>query len=221
MVYRHYKQQKMKKVLTVCVAIAAGLFITSSVNAQVKIGYFDDQAILSLMPGIQKIDTILQKYASDSLAPERQQLMDDLSKTDSMLKDSSKLTASLKSVLQKEASQNYYKLQNWQQYQQQMLQQKQEQLLAPFRKPIYAALQEVIAEQKYTAILKPEVVIWAEKSDEVSLRVLSKLRIPLPKEIQEQINALIGGSKSATGPSQTPAKPATTTPAKSKAGGKG
>ena len=210
----------MKKVLTVCVAIAAGLFITSSVNAQVKIGYFDDQAILSLMPGIQKIDTILQKYASDSLAPERQQLMDDLSKTDSMLKDSSKLNASLKSILQKDAAQNYYKLQNWQQYQQQMLQQKQEQLLAPFRKPIYAALQEVIAEQKYTAILKPEVVIWAEKSDEVSLRVLSKLRIPLPKEIQEQINALIGGSKSATGPSQTPAKPATVVPSKPKVGGK-
>ena len=210
----------MKKVLTVCVAIAAGLFITSSVNAQVKIGYFDDQAILSLMPGIQKVDTILQKYASDSLAPERQQLMDDLSKTDSMLKDSSKLTASLKSVLQKEASQNYYKLQNWQQYQQQMLQQKQEQLLAPFRKPIYAALQEVIAEQKYTAILKPEVVIWAEKSDEVSLRVLSKLRIPLPKEIQDQISALIGGGKSGTGPSQTPTKPATITPSKSKVGGK-
>ena len=207
----------MKKVLTLCVAIAASFFIGNSVNAQTKIGFFDDQQILALMPGITKVDTILQRFAADSLAPERDQLMEDLKRVDSLLKDSTKLTASLKQVLQKQASEYYYKLQNWQQYQQQVLQQKQEQLLAPFKKPVYAALQEVIAEQKYTVILKPESVLWADKSDEVPLRVLAKLKIPnLPKEIQEQINAFGKGS---TGPSATPA-PKTNTPAPKK-GGKG
>ncbi len=209
----------MKKVLTLCVAVAASFFIGSSVNAQTKIGFFDDQQILALMPGIAKVDTLLQKFAADSLAPERDQLMDDLKRVDSLLKDSTKLTNSLKQVLQKQASEYYYKLQNWQQYQQQVLQQKQEQLLAPFKKPVYAALQEVIAEQKYTVILKPESVLWAEKSDEVPLRVLAKLKIPnLPKEIQDQINAL-GGQKGATGPSTTPA-PKSNVPAPKK-GGKG
>jgi Skp family chaperone for outer membrane proteins len=204
----------MKKVLTVCVAVAASIFITSNVNAQVKIGFFDDQAILSLMPGIGKVDTVLQKFAADTLGAERDQLMDDLKRTDSLLKDSSRLTSSLKSVLQKEAAQNYYKLQNWQQYQQQVLQQKQAQLLEPFKKPIYAALQEVIAEQKYNVILKPDAAVWADKSDEVSLRVLGKLKIPLPKEVEEQVRALTGGSK----PTAMPAPQKPTTPAKPKTG---
>ncbi|MCX6209039.1 MAG: OmpH family outer membrane protein [Bacteroidetes bacterium] len=207
----------MKKVLTVCVAIAASLFIGSSVNAQTKIGFFDDQQILSLMPGITKVDTLLQKFATDSLAPERDQLMEDLKRVDSMLKDSSKLPTSLKITLKKEAAEYYYKLQNWQQYQTQVLQQKQEQLLAPFKKPIYAALQEVISEQKYTVILKPESVLWAEKSDELPLRVLAKLKLPnLPKEIQDQISAFNGGGSS-TAPKSNgggAAKPAPKKPGK-------
>lgn len=201
----------MKKLLTVCVAIAASLFISTNVNAQVKIGFFDDQQILPLMPGYSKADTLLQKYAADSLAAERDVYMDELKRNDSLLKDSAKLSKSMKEVIQKQAAEAYFKLQNWQQYQEQMLQQKQEQLLAPLRKPIYDALKEVITEQKFTVIFKPSAAYWAEKSDEVALRVLAKLRIPLPKEIEDQIIAS-GYRKGATLPSPTPQnnKPVTT-----------
>lgn len=207
----------MKKLLTLCVAIAASLLTTTQVNAQVKIGFFDDQQILPIMPGYGKADTLLQKYATDSLAAERDIYMDQLKSTDSLLKDSSKLSKSMKEILQKQAAEAYFKLQNWQQYQEQMLQQKQEQLLAPLRKPIYEALKEVIAEQKFTAIFKPSAAYWAEKSDEVALRVLAKLRIPLPKEIEDQIISL-GYRKGATLPSPTPQnnKPATAPKPKAK-----
>jgi Skp family chaperone for outer membrane proteins len=193
----------MKKILTVCIAIIATLGFTSSATAQTKIGFFDDQQILSLMPGIGKVDTILQKYATDSLLPERDELMDDLKRVDSLLKDSTKLTGSLKKVLQEQAQGYMYKLQNWQQYQEQILRQKQEQLLAPFKKPVYEALKQVIDEQKYTVVLKPEAAVYADKSDELPLRVIAKLNIPnLPKEIEEQVRPYRSGANS-----PAPAKP--------------
>jgi Skp family chaperone for outer membrane proteins len=198
--------EKMKKVLTLCVAFAASLFIANTVKAQqVKIGFFDEQAVLALMPGIGKVDTALQTFAADSLATQRDELMDDLKRLDSLLKDSTKLTASLKSVLQKEAAQKYYKLQNWQQYQQEVLQGKQEELLRPYRQKVYAVLQDVIKEQKYTHVLKPTEVIYAEKSDDIALRVLAGLKIPLPKEVSDAIKA--AGISTGNGPVQPASKP--------------
>jgi hypothetical protein len=49
----------MKKLLFVCVVLAASLLFSNSTNAQVKIGYFDEQSLLSLFPDIQKVDTII------------------------------------------------------------------------------------------------------------------------------------------------------------------
>lgn len=196
----------MKKVLTLCVAFAASLLISNTIQAQqVKIGFFDEQAVLALMPGIGKVDTALQAFAADSLATERDGLMEDLKRLDSLLKDTTKLTASLKTVLQKEASQKYYKLQNWQQYQQEVLQGKQEELLRPYRQKVYAVLQDVIKEQKYTHVLKPTEVIYAEKSDDIALRVLAGLKIPLPKEVNDAIKA--AGISTGNGPAQPAPKP--------------
>ncbi|MFY7963496.1 MAG: OmpH family outer membrane protein [Chitinophagaceae bacterium] len=196
----------MKKVLTLCVAVAASLFITNTTQAQVKIGFFDEQAVLALMPGIGKVDTALQIFAADSLASERNSLMEDLSRLDSLLKDTAKLTSSLKTVLQKEASQKYYKLQNWQQYQQEVLQGKQEELLRPYRQQVYTVLENVIKEQKYTIVLKPTDVIHADNLNDIPLRVLAGLKIALPKEVSEAIKA--AGISTGTGPAQPASKPA-------------
>ncbi len=196
----------MKKVLTVCVAVAASILISNSSQAQqVKIGFFDEQAVLALMPGIGKVDTALQVYAADSLAPEREGLMDELKRTDSLLKDSTKLTPSLKKVLQEQAGKSYYKLQNWQQYQQEALQARQQQLLRPYLEKVYAVLQDVIKEQKYTHVFKPTDVIYAEKSDDIALRVLAGLKIPLPKEVLDAIKA--AGISTGNGPAQPALRP--------------
>ena len=45
--------------------LAMSLFINSKSDAQIKIGTFDEQSVLGLMPGIQKVDTALQKYVND------------------------------------------------------------------------------------------------------------------------------------------------------------
>ena len=68
----------MKKYLVGCVVLAMSLFINSKSDAQIKIGTFDEQSVLGLMPGIQKVDTALQDYVNDSLKPEYDYEMSEL-----------------------------------------------------------------------------------------------------------------------------------------------
>ena len=185
----------MKKHLFACVVFALGLSISNKTNAQVKIGVFDEETILSLMPGIQKVDTLLQKYLMDSLKPEYDYEVYQFQTKDSTYKrDSATLNSSVKSIMRKEIGQHLSKIQNWQQYQQQMLQGKQQEFLKPFLEKIYSALQLVLQEQKYTHVFKKDVFIYADKSDELMLRVIQKLKIPVPKEVEDQIKALGGGA---------------------------
>jgi Skp family chaperone for outer membrane proteins len=195
----------MKKLLFVSMAFALSLFVTTQTNAQVKIGTFDEEAILSLMPGIQKVDTLLQKYMADSLKPEYEYEIYQFQTKDSTFKrDSANMNSSVKAIVKKEIGQHLAKIQNWQQYQQQMLQGKQQEYLRPYLEKIYAALQVVLQEQKYTHVFKKDVFIYADKSDELMLRVIQKLKIPVPKDVEDQIKAL-GGAAPAT-PAKAPAK---------------
>ena len=61
----------MKKGFLFAAIILVAACFTNSASAQVKIGYFDDQSIIALFPGIQeKLDTVLQSYAKDTLQDE-------------------------------------------------------------------------------------------------------------------------------------------------------
>ena len=198
----------MKKVLTLSFVFAASFFISNSIQAQqVKIGFFDEQAVLALMPGIGKVDTLLQSYVTDSLSPRRDYILSELKRKDSTLRADSatgKLTPQVKDIMQKEMSQDFYTIQNWQQIQQEAIQTKQDQLLLPFRQKVYGVLQDVIKDQKYTHVFKPTDVIYAEKSDDIALRVLAGLKIPLPKEVTDAIKEA-GITTTST---SAPAKPA-------------
>ena len=194
----------MKKLLLVSVAFALSLFITTTTNAQIKIGTFDEESILSIMPGVQKVDTLLQKYVNDSLKPEYEFEIYQFQTKDSTFKrDSATMNSSVKAMLKKEIAGHLNKIQNWQQYQQQLLQAKQQELLRPFLEKVYAALQVVITEQKYTHVFKKDVFIYADKSEELMLRVIQKMKIPVPKDIENQIKALGGGNTGGTTPPKT------------------
>ena len=93
----------MKKLLLVSVAFALSLFITTTTNAQIKIGTFDEESILSIMPGVQKVDTLLQKYVNDSLKPEYEFEIYQFQTKDSTFKrDSGSMNSSVKAMLKKE-----------------------------------------------------------------------------------------------------------------------
>ncbi|WP_037369015.1 OmpH family outer membrane protein [Sediminibacterium sp. C3] len=196
----------MKKFLFVCVAIAAVTLFSNSASAQVKIGYFDEQAALSLFPGIAKIDTLLNSYRIDSLQEEYKYTLADYQRRDSIFKkDSATMPPKAREMATRELLQARYKLVNWTEYSQQMEQAKYEELVDPYRQKLYAAVQEVVAEQKYTLVLKAETIspyVRPNLLDNITIRAAQKLKLPLPKEIEDAWKAATGSSTT------TPAKPA-------------
>jgi len=76
----------MKKVLFVCVAVFASLLITNHTNAQTKIGTFDEESVLGLMPDIDKVNAALQSFAKDSLQVDYDYKLGELQRRDSIFK---------------------------------------------------------------------------------------------------------------------------------------
>ena len=206
----------MKKGFLFAAVLAVAILFTNNASAQstVKIGYFDEQSVIGLFPGIQeKLDTLLQSYAKDSLQEEYNYTLKDFQVKDSIYKrDSADLSKRPKALELATTDLNRlkYKLINWQQYQQESMQQKQEQVLLPYRQKIYAALTEVIAENKYTWVLNASALsVYYQPSiaDNISIRVAMKLKLPLPKEIEEAFRVATGGApaKAASAPAATKA----------------
>ena len=190
----------MKKVLFAAILLVACAF-SNSANAQTKIGYFDDQSVIALFPGIQeKLDTVLNSYAKDSLQDEYNYTLKDYQVKDSIYKrDSVDLSKRPKALQMATDDLNRlkYKLINWQQYQQQMMEQKQESLLLPYKQKIAQALNEIVAEQKYNLVLKVDALSpYAPPSiaDNLTIRVALRLKLPVPKDIEEAFKAATGGA---------------------------
>jgi Skp family chaperone for outer membrane proteins len=190
----------MKKVLFAAILLVACAF-GNSANAQTKIGYFDDQSVIALFPGIQeKLDTVLNSYAKDSLQDEYNYTLKDYQVKDSIYRrDSVDLSKRPKALQMATDDLNRlkYKLINWQQYQQQMMEQKQESLLLPYKQKIAQALSEIVAEQKYNLVLKADALSpYAQPSiaDNLTIRVALRLKLPVPKDIEEAFKAATGGA---------------------------
>lgn len=205
----------MKKGFLFLAVLLMALSFTNAASAQTKIGYFDDQSVVALFPGIQeKLDTVLQSFAKDSLQEEYNYTLKDYQVKDSIYKrDSADLSKRPKALEMATTDLNRlkYKLINWQQYQQEAMQQKQEQLLLPYRQKVAAALSEVVAENKYTLVLKADALSpYAQPSiaDNLTIRVAMKLKLALPKEVEEAFRVATGGAPAKT------AAPATKAPAK-------
>ena len=198
----------MKKVLFAAILLVACAFSNSAI-AQTKIGYFDDQSVIALFPGIQeKLDTVLNSYAKDSLQDEYNYTLKDYQVKDSIYKrdsvDLSKRPKALQMATE-DLNRLKYKLINWQQYQQQMMEQKQEGLLLPYKQKIAQALSEIVAEQKYNLVLKADALSpYAQPSiaDNLTIRVALRLKLPVPKDIEEAFKAATGGAAKPAAPAK-------------------
>lgn len=193
----------MKKVLVGIVAFVISMVATNNLNAQtIKMGSFDEESVLGLMPGIQKLDSMLRQYVNDSLAPQRDYQMSEFKRKDSTLKaDSTKISASLQKIMKDEIAQHFYTLQNWQQIQNEAVQAKQDVFLRPFREKMFAALNEIIISEKYTHVLKTDVFLLPVPiCDNLSLRTAQKLNLKLPKEAEEALKNAGGCGSKSTGP---------------------
>ena len=204
----------MKKLLFVCLALTSSLLFSSNINAQqpLKIGYFDDQIVLSLMPGIEKVTPQLESFQRDSLQVEYDYTFKEYQSKDSVFKkDSAGMPAKARELAIADLNKLKQKLVYWQQYSQELLGAKQEQLLQPFRAKIVEALNAVVAEQKYTLVLKNDAIspyVNPPILDNLSIRVAIKLKLQLPKDAEEAWKVAGGTGLGSSTPAKAPAKPA-------------
>ena len=172
----------------------------STIKAQnVKIGYFDDQSVLGLFPGIEeKLRTSLEKYVKDTLQEEYEYSYREYKRLDSNFRrDSLILSQRQRELSSADIDKLKYKLINWQQYQNQLVEQRQNELLAPYRKKIQEALLEIVEEHKYTLVVKTESLspyIQPSILDNLSIRVAMKLKLELPKEIEQAFKQAQGSN---------------------------
>lgn len=180
----------MKKVLFVCAAVIGSLLFSSNTNAQTKIGTFDEESVLGLMPDIDKVTAALQSFAKDSLQVDYEYKVGEFQRRDSIFKkDSATMPARAREQAVKEINQLKYQLVNWQQFQQQAVQQKQEELLVPYKQKIYASLEKIIREQKYSHIFRSDALLKSPIGDNLSIKVALDLKLTLPKEVLEELKA--------------------------------
>ncbi len=202
----------MKKLFAIAtITVALMLSGKNEVAAQTKFGYFDLDYVISLMPGVGRVDTLLAQYEQDSIGQEYQYRVTEYQRDDSTLKaDSAKMPASLYKDRRNKLFQTAYILQNWQQYSQQAMQAKQQELMQPFTSKAINAYQAVVTEGKYAYVFKREALWQAPPADNLIIPVIKKLGLRVPDELQPQQ----GGQQQNPGstPKTTPGTTPKTTP---------
>ncbi len=163
----------MKKLFVVA---AMALSILGA-SAQSKIGYISTDELIGAMPEAQKTDAELKEYQT-SLAQQGQDMMKELNDKDSLfVRDSLKLSPSMKEIKRNELIALYQRAQNWNQQAQEMYQQEAQKKIAPLRTKALDAIKAVAKESGYSYILDVNSVIVGPPGDDVLALVKKKLGI--------------------------------------------
>jgi outer membrane protein len=162
--------------------IAAVLVFSTSAAMAQKTGYISVDLVIQVMPDAARIDSLMQKFQSDSLNMEFASLVRDYNYRDSILssKDTLTMPASVKQQHQNTLQNVAYQIQNWQSISQQYYQAKQNQLLEPVYRRVMKAIQDVAKEKGYTYVYDKSVLIVGPQGDDLLPAVAQKLNIKLP-----------------------------------------
>ena len=129
----------MKK-LFVLAAMSLSMFAASAQN---KIGYISTDELIGVMPEAEKADAELKEYQA-SLSQQGQDMMKELNDKDSLfVRDSSKLSPSMKEIKKNELVSFYQRVQNWNQQAQEMYQAEAQKKIAPLRTKALDAIKSV------------------------------------------------------------------------------
>ncbi|MES2331563.1 MAG: OmpH family outer membrane protein [Bacteroidota bacterium] len=180
----------MKKLLPAYLLCAISLLFSNTMNAQVKIGYFNEQKALKLFPGINMVDTLMDAYKIDSVGPEFERRTNQFRTLDSLNKKDCKTAIPGKSCEEvvQELNRQQAVLTNWFQIAQRMIAGKEAQLLYPYKKKMFDALQEIMAEGGYTWVLDTESLspyFTPPLLDNLMVRIALKLQLPLSKSTMD------------------------------------
>lgn len=171
----------MKKILfaLALVILSAG---AQQATAQTKIGYLNFEDVLSLMPELNTIDSLLNRYQQDSIAPEYASMLQMYKYKDSIYNDTlNPPPAAVKKQLEQELPQLQYTLQNWQQIANRAIENKQAELLAPLYKKINDAVRAIAKEKGYAYVMNKSAFLVAPDADDLFMPVVTRLKLSLPK----------------------------------------
>lgn len=190
----------------ICAVIVTGFLLSNPVNAQTKIGYFDELRTLKLFPEYKMMDSLMNDFRRDSIGKQYEKRSADIRFADSMYQKNC-LTDTGKSCREAAADleQKRDVLKNWLQIAQRISDSKLNQLLFPYRQQIYNALQEIVAEEKYTHVLTLEAMaeyFTPPLLDNLCIRVGLKLKLPLSKSVMDMWDKALAASRKPAAPAK-------------------
>src|SRR6185436_2076876 len=153
----------MKKIIAIFV-LAAGL-VSGAVQAQTKFGYIRVDEMVSYMPELKKIDTLMVVYQNDSLARTYNYLVSQYKYYDSIASDSLKQTAIVRQQASNQRNEFLGELQNWQSTEHNLIEAKQNSLLQPVYDKVLKAIEEVAKEKGYAYIFNKEALLVQPAAD--------------------------------------------------------
>jgi outer membrane protein len=171
----------VKYFLTACLIALA--FTPGTLRAQTKIGYISVDAMVSLMPEARSLDSLLNKYQSDSLNPKYEEMVMLYKYKDSLYRDSIHTPPAMRKQIAGELPILGYQIQNWDQISQNATQNKQNALLVPAYRKVYEAIKAVQKEKGYTHVANKEAFLIAPEGDDMTRAVAAKLKINVPPQM--------------------------------------
>lgn len=163
----------MKKLLFAGI-MALGMFTSS---AQTKLGYINTDELVSTMPEAAKADAELKEFKT-GLGQQYQDLSMELNAKDSaFVKDSVKLSSSMKEIKRGELIKLYQRVQGFQQESQEEYQAKANDKIAPIREKALIAIRAVAKENGYTYIFNEDNLLVMPQGDNILPLVKAKLGI--------------------------------------------
>ena len=163
----------MKKLL-----FAAGMALSIfTAGAQSKMGYINTNELLFSMPETVKAQADLDEFKT-GLGQQYQDLSVELNAKDSaFVKDSVKLSASMKEIKRKELIELYQKVQGYQQTSQEEYQAKENEKFTPIREKALIAITTVAKENGYAYIFNEGELLVKPIGDNILQLVKNKLGI--------------------------------------------
>lgn len=166
----------MKKLILVVSVMALGIF---SASAQSKIGFIDTDELISVMPEAAKVDAELKEFQA-SLGQQGQDMAKEADdKANQFIKDSLKMTPTMKEIKRDELRKLIDQVQNWNQIAQEKYNQKLQEKIGPVRIKALNAIKDVAKEKGYSYVIdaSTSVLLVSPPSDDLMPFVKAKLGI--------------------------------------------
>jgi outer membrane protein len=168
-----------KHIFLIIFSLLISFFSILTISAQSKFGHVDYTAIITKMPGIDSIQTIVTNLSNDLQTIGEQMAKEFEVKQvafEKMVTEQSSSPAVIK-IKQEELMGMYKRIQEFSQSAQADIQDKQVELLEPFQKKLTNAIKKVAKENNYNYVFDIATVLFSSASDDLTDRVKAELEM--------------------------------------------